>query len=133
MAQKVVVEMVDDIDGGPANHTVQFGLDGVDYVIDLSDAHADDLRAELASYLAAAHRTGGRKVRGTGRAPAATSARQRTWEIRAWALANGHEVSTRGRISSELAELFDTSRALPEPEAVTVPRKRTQRKKAARS
>ncbi len=40
MARKVLVEMVDDIDGGVANQTVPFSLDGVSYEIDLSDSPA---------------------------------------------------------------------------------------------
>lgn len=37
MAQRMLVEMVDDIDGGEASQTVSFGLDGVSFEIDLSD------------------------------------------------------------------------------------------------
>ena len=40
MAQRVNVILVDDLDGGDAVETVSFGLDGVDYEIDLSEAHA---------------------------------------------------------------------------------------------
>ena len=36
MAQKVQVLLVDDIDGGTADETVTFGLDGVTYEIDLT-------------------------------------------------------------------------------------------------
>jgi hypothetical protein len=36
MAQKIHVELVDDIDGSPAAETVTFGLDGTEYQIDLS-------------------------------------------------------------------------------------------------
>ena len=36
MAQKVTVTLVDDLDGGTAEETVEFGIDGVSYEIDLS-------------------------------------------------------------------------------------------------
>ena len=36
MAQKVQVTLEDDIDGGEAAETIVFGLDGVNYEIDLS-------------------------------------------------------------------------------------------------
>ena len=36
MAQKVQVILVDDMDGGSADETVSFSLDGVSYEIDLS-------------------------------------------------------------------------------------------------
>jgi len=46
-----------------AAQTVQFGLDGVTYEIDLSDDNAAALRDELARYIGAGRRVGGRKVR----------------------------------------------------------------------
>jgi hypothetical protein len=36
MAQKITVALEDDLDGGPADETVRFGLGGTDYEIDLS-------------------------------------------------------------------------------------------------
>ena len=40
MAQKVQVLLVDDLDGGEADETVAFSLDGVAYEIDLSTNNA---------------------------------------------------------------------------------------------
>lgn len=48
MAQKVQVVLTDDLDGGDADETVQFALDGVSYEIDLSTANAEALREALA-------------------------------------------------------------------------------------
>jgi len=39
MAQKVRTFLVDDLDGGDAEGTVLFGLDGTQYEIDLSAGH----------------------------------------------------------------------------------------------
>jgi len=131
MAQKVLVSMVDDLDGGSADQTVTFALDGVQYEIDLSAGNADALRHELAGYVAAARRTGGRKARSLGVAAAATPDRERTRAIRAWAGNNGYEVSERGRLSSAVVEAFDAAQAQPAPEAKEkAPRKRAARKKA---
>ena len=47
MAQKVQVILVDDIDGGEADETVSFSLDGVSYEIDLSESNATELRDAL--------------------------------------------------------------------------------------
>ncbi|MFD1046748.1 histone-like nucleoid-structuring protein Lsr2 [Kibdelosporangium lantanae] len=46
MAQRVTVQMVDDLDGTAADDvsTVSFALDGVSYEIDLSEANAEDPR-----------------------------------------------------------------------------------------
>ncbi|MER7015214.1 Lsr2 family protein [Saccharopolyspora sp. NPDC000359] len=56
MAERIQVELVDDIDGSPANHTVTFALDGVTYEIDLNEEHAQDLRGILTRYIEAARR-----------------------------------------------------------------------------
>ncbi|GAA0539658.1 hypothetical protein GCM10011581_06930 [Saccharopolyspora subtropica] len=51
MAERIQVELVDDIDGSPAKHTVTFALDGVTYEIDLNDRHAQHLRSVLERYI----------------------------------------------------------------------------------
>jgi hypothetical protein len=129
MAQKVLVEMLDDIDGSPATHTIPFGLDGVSYEIDLSDDNATTLRDELARFITAGRKTGGRKMRvATGQSTAASTAdRERSRAIRAWAIDNGWEISERGRISSEITNAYDEAQrqaAAPAP-------KRAPRKKVA--
>ena len=47
VATKITVVLEDDLDGGPADETVRFGLDGVEYEIDLSKQHARTFRREL--------------------------------------------------------------------------------------
>ena len=64
MAQKVSIILVDDIDGGDASETVQFGLDGTSYEIDLSDKNAGALRDALSGYVGHARKVGsGRRTR----------------------------------------------------------------------
>ena len=74
MAQKVVVSLVDDLDSSEADETVEFGLDGATYEIDLSDANAAALRDRLADYVAHARRSGGRR---RSSSPAASSSGSR--------------------------------------------------------
>jgi hypothetical protein len=110
MARTTVVELVDDIDGGSADETVRFGLDGSAYEIDLSSANAERLRAELAPYVGHARKAGrataGRPARGGG--PARTSSdRERSAEIRTWAARQGIEVSSRGRIPAQVVAAFE--------------------------
>ena len=62
MAQKVQVILVDDIDGGPAEETLSFSLDGVSYEIDLSSANAARLRENFAPYVGTARRVELRSV-----------------------------------------------------------------------
>ncbi|QRP43279.1 Lsr2 family protein [Amycolatopsis sp. FDAARGOS 1241] len=126
MAHKVLVQMVDDIDGGVAHQTVPFGLDGVQYEIDLSDENAESLREEFARYIAASRRTGGRKARrGTASTTPTPADRERSREIRAWAAENGWSISERGRIPTDVITAFEDSRS-----AGTKPRSRGGRKKA---
>jgi len=110
MAQKVLVSLVDDLDGSEADETVEFGLDGINYQIDLSADNAEELRDALAQYVEHARRAGGRKRAGRPSAkPAASSAsvdREQNQAIRAWARKNGFQVSDRGRIPSEVVEAY---------------------------
>ncbi|AKU18044.1 histone-like nucleoid-structuring protein Lsr2 [Luteipulveratus mongoliensis] len=104
MAQKIQVLLVDDVDGGEATETVTFGLDGVNYEIDLSTGNSARLRDQLATWIGHSRRTGGR--RSTGGRPAA-GARQDLNKVREWGRDNGYTVSDRGRVSRELQEAYD--------------------------
>lgn len=57
MARSISIVLTDDLDGGVAEETVTFGLDGVDYEIDVSSEHASQLRAALGAYVNAARTT----------------------------------------------------------------------------
>lgn len=102
MAQRVKIILEDDFDGGAADQTVSFSLDGAEYEIDLSDANASTLRDTLAPWVAHARRTGGRRRRG-----AKPNGPSRSSDIRAWAQANGMQVSSRGRVSGEVREAYE--------------------------
>jgi len=109
MAQKVQTIFIDDLDGGQADSTVCFALDGTDYEIDLNTEHAQQLRDALARYVNAARRVGGaarRPGRSGRRAPASGL---NTTKIREWAKAQGIDVKDRGRIPAELAAKFKTA------------------------
>jgi hypothetical protein len=93
VATKINVVLEDDLDGGPADETVRFGLDGVEYEIDLSRQNARAFRREFASFLIHARRAEG----GRRRRPARSSpGRRRSADIRAWAKDAGIGVSDRG-------------------------------------
>lgn len=103
MAQRVHVTLEDDVDGSLAAETLQFGLDGVNYEIDLSDENAAKLRDSLALWVSHARRVGGRKQAGK----AATSGRNDLNEIRAWGRENGYKVSDRGRVPLNVIKAYD--------------------------
>ncbi|MET9885975.1 Lsr2 family protein [Streptomyces sp. NPDC006430] len=111
MAQKVQVLLVDDLDGGEADETVTFALDGKTYEIDLTTANAEKLRGLLEPYTKGGRRTGGRA--GAGRAKgraAATSGHPDTAEIRAWAKAQGMSVNDRGRVPQDIREAYENAK-----------------------
>ncbi|CAM4099864.1 histone-like nucleoid-structuring protein Lsr2 [Janibacter anophelis] len=104
MAQRVQIILEDDLDGGDATETVTFGLDGVNYEIDLNDKNAAALRDALAGYVGAGRRVSGRKSSG-GSSGSRSSSGDLT-KIREWARSNGHEVSDRGRISQKVRDAY---------------------------
>jgi hypothetical protein len=112
MAKQVITVLTDDLDGGDADRTVEFGFDGMNYTIDLSEKNAGKLRKALDPYLAVAARVG--RSNGNGRVPvravASRSNRDQNQAIREWATKNGYEVSERGRIPSSVVEAFHAKR-----------------------
>jgi hypothetical protein len=106
MAQKVTVALEDDLDGGPADETVRFGLDGAEYEIDLSKKNATAFRRQLAPFTEHARRAGRAQRRRPGRT---ASSRERSGDIRAWAKDQGIAVSDRGRIPASVAEQYEAA------------------------
>ena len=110
MAKQIIHKLVDDLDGGDADETVKFALDGIQYEIDLSDKNADKLRDLFAPYVAAGSKVGRCGVVGGGRAArgrgGATADREQNKAIREWAKKNGKDISDRGRIPQEIVDEF---------------------------
>lgn len=107
MAQKVIVQLEDDIDGTPADETVTFGLDGVTYEIDLAEGNAAQLRDALKVWIEPARRTSGRRT--PSRSAKATATRGDLDQVRAWGRENGYTVSDRGRVSREVQQAYDAA------------------------
>ena len=110
MAKETITKLIDDLDGGEAQETVKFGLDGHSYEIDLSTKNANKLRNALAPFLengtrvgraAAAMRLGGGRGRG-----GAVAEREQNKAIRAWALRKGLDVAPRGRIKQDVVDQY---------------------------
>lgn len=107
MASKVSVELVDDTDPTQkATGNIQFGLDGVHYEIDLSDANAEKLRADLNKWISCARKTHGRRTRRSSSPRRPSTTGENLEEVRAWAQKNGHKVAARGRISNTVIEAY---------------------------
>jgi hypothetical protein len=107
MAQVTKVRLVDDLDGGEADESVSFTIDGNALELDLSNENADKLRDIFAPYIAAARRGDRQPARRQQRMSTASAApREAAGTIREWAVANGFTVSARGRISAEVMEAY---------------------------
>jgi hypothetical protein len=104
VAAKITVVLEDDLDSGPADETVRFGIGGAEYEIDLNPLNASEFREQLAPYVEHARKTG----RGQRR-PRTSSSRQRSGSIRAWAKDNGIPVSDRGRIPAGVVEQYEAA------------------------
>ena len=108
MAQKIQTLFIDDLDGGEADGTVRFGLDGTEYEIDLSKEHADALHTALGKYVEHA-----RKVGGATRRPARGGRRIAdpidTAKVREWAKGQGIDIKDRGRVPATIVEQYRTA------------------------
>jgi len=112
VARREIVVLEDDLDGGSADETVKFGLDGFHYEIDLSKNNAAKLRDAFAPYIAGARKAsrggvviGGRAaVRAAG--GSASTDREQNKAVRAWAKRKGHKISERGRIPQSIVDEY---------------------------
>lgn len=118
MARKVMVTLVDDLDGtelADDGESVEFAVDGTAYAIDLSSEHAAELRDTFGRYMEVARKVGrvspsGSRSGHSGRSHRSGEDRERTKEIRAWAVANGHmNDNARGRIPARVYEAYEAA------------------------
>ena len=110
MAQKVVFSLTDDLDPTQqAAGTYRFGFGPADYEIDLTDEHAEGLRAAFAPFV----EHGRRVTRGKGKAGTKITAKSARLaanaDIRDWARSHGLKVSDRGRISAEVVSQYEAA------------------------
>lgn len=123
MAQ--ITKLVDDLDGvTDAEMTLNFGLDGTEYEIDLADENYDKYREAL-ELLASKGRVVVRekvKVKRTLSTGKKTGVTGKTQHIREWARANGFpNLSDRGRIPQPIMDAYETRSRMPE-KAVEAPK-----------
>ncbi len=101
MARKTRIVLIDDINGELGDETIKFGLDGIDYEIDLCSENAAKLRNLLDPWIQAGRRVGGRRVAGTDTRPVSDASK-----IRAWAREQNMRVSEKGRISAKIRSAY---------------------------
>jgi len=110
MAQRVQVLLEDDLSGGEATQTVSFSIDGAAYEVDLNDENAAKLRDSFAVWIRAGRKAGRQSATSAAarRRPAANR-RAGVQQEREWLVANGYEVSSRGRIPANLRAIYDAA------------------------
>ncbi|MFJ9729646.1 Lsr2 family protein [Streptomyces sp. NPDC101209] len=111
MAQKIITQVLDDLDGSEASETIVFGLDGKTYEIDLNDKNAAKLRKAFAPYVEKGRKVNQPRVgrRGTAGRDAADGD---PTLIRMWAKENGYEVNERGRVPKDIKEAYAKAKAV---------------------
>lgn len=113
MAERIVRQLIDDIDGSDitdgGGEQLEFSVRGVTYRIDLSATNIAKFDKALKPFVDAAETVGG-----TRRKRSKTKASQRAavdlGDIREWARGEGYEVSDRGRVRAEIVEAYHTAR-----------------------
>jgi Lsr2 len=105
--QRVEVQLEDDLTGGPADETVEFGIDGRTYAVDLNARHAAELRRQLGRFVERA-----RPARSRSRVTIRTAAsRERSRRIRAWAEQQGLVVAEHGRLPGSVVRQYEAARS----------------------
>ena len=113
------VQIIDDIDGTPATTIIEFGVGSKNYVIDLSEQHADEFNKALAPYIEharRARRAPANKRKSRSSSEAARVKRQKNAQIRTWALENGVTVSKRGQLGQDTIAAYEAAHAAPTAE-----------------
>jgi hypothetical protein len=113
MAQKVITEFIDDIDGSPAERTFTFAVDGTNYEIDLSADNIAEFKSAIGGFIESARKvkvgtesSNGRRTRRDAASRSGQS-RDQTQAVREWARQHGHNISNRGRIPASVQQAFD--------------------------
>lgn len=105
MAQKIQTLFIDDLDGGDAEGTVRFGLDGTEYEIDLSGRHSEELRTALTKYIEHSRKVGGAARRGP-RGGRRNANSLDTTAVRTWAREQGIDIKERGRVPGDVVDKY---------------------------
>ena len=112
MGKRFIELLVSDMSGEELDagrgETIEFSYRAKDYTIDLTEAEAESFDAAIQPFVEAATSLGGRA---SSRRPSQSRSssgmtRDELQNIRAWARANGHQVSERGRIKSEIIDAY---------------------------
>jgi hypothetical protein len=118
MAERVIRQLVDDIDGTDITdgkgETIEFSVRGDEYRIDLSAQNVTKFEKALGPYLKAATKVSSPRAasrKPAGRKRARRAPKVELSQVRQWATENGYEVSSRGRIPANIVEAYEEANA----------------------
>ncbi|MFD6518066.1 Lsr2 family protein [Rhodococcus sp. NPDC060176] len=117
MAERVIRQLIDDLDGKPIDdgfgERIQFSYQGTDYLIDLRPTNADKFNAALQPFVKVAEKAGnvrrGTKGDATEKVTGSGRSKEQLQAVRDWAVKNGYDVAPRGRVKAEVLDAFDTA------------------------
>jgi hypothetical protein len=111
MSKFVKVIVIDDVDGqSPADETLEFGLDGNKYEIDLTTEHANEFRAAVEKFVAVSRKvtvakaTAKRTAKTNGVKTSGQVPEPRAYDpkaVREWVRGKGESIGDRGRLSQK--------------------------------
>jgi len=108
MAKRTLTIVVDDLTGEESRdaETIRFGYGSASYEIDLTPKSRAKLEKALDPYISAARRAPASSSSSSTRR-STVGARTDLADVREWATANGHEVSSRGRVAQSILDAYD--------------------------
>lgn len=116
MARQVIERLLCDVHDGEVDavRTVEFGLNGKFYEVDLCEVHADELEGLVQEWSDFARSVTGRSSsrsarRGRGRS-SRSNGKADVSSVRVWAKQQGMKISDRGRIPNEVLEKYNAAK-----------------------
>lgn len=117
MAEKIIRQLIDDLDGKSIDQgfgeRIGFSYQGAEYAIDLRPTNAEKFDAALKPFIQAAAKVGpGRRTRSgntSDKSSGSGRSREQLQAIRDWATQNGHVVAPRGRVRQDVIDAFEAS------------------------
>jgi hypothetical protein len=108
MARTTITQITDDIDGSKDAEEVAFSFMGTDYTIDLAKKNRAAFEKAMKPYIDAGTRVSRRARPGSRPKKSATKTSNAAdvKGVRAWAIENGYEISTRGRVPRAVVEAY---------------------------
>ncbi len=113
MAERVTIQLLDDLDGSEATESIRFAWEGRSLVVDLNQKNADKFRKAIEPFATVARADGVVEAPAPRRGrPAGSTNREKPErdydikDLRAWAAERKIELSSRGRIAAEIVAQY---------------------------